>query len=105
MPFGYEVRESEKKKLQEKSFNGYHKKYVDVDCTITANGKLIPRIIHFDDLHVYEIDKILDMRKAASLKVGGQGLRYTLRIQNKETYLFFDEMLFKFFIEAKSIPK
>lgn len=70
-PFGYEVREAEKRKEQEQSFKGYKKKYVTVDCTITADGKLIPNIIHFDSIHKYEVDKVLEMKRAASLRCGG----------------------------------
>lgn len=37
------------------------------------------------------IDKVTDCRPAASLKHGGQGLRFTCRIHNKTVYLFMDE--------------
>jgi hypothetical protein len=101
MPFGHEIRETEKKIQQEQSFKGYQKKFVKVDCTITELGQLIPRRIYYDDLHVYEVDKILEVRKAASLKVGGNGLLYRIKIMNKETRIFFDDYEFKFFIENK----
>jgi hypothetical protein len=101
MPFGHELRQVEKKIQQEQSFKGYQKKYVKVDATITELGQLIPRKIYYDELHVYEIDKVLEVRKAVSLKVGGVGLMYRVRICNKETRIFFDDYLFKFFIENK----
>jgi hypothetical protein len=97
-PFGYEVRETEKRKEQEQSYKGYQKKYVSVDCTISSDGKLIPKTIHYDDMHKFEVDKVLEMREAASLKVGGCGIRYKVRIMNKETYIFFDDGEFKWFI-------
>lgn len=105
MPFGYEVREMEKRNEQQKSFGGYKKQYVAVDTTITADGKMIPRTIHYDSYHSYEIDKVLEMRRAASLKVGGNGIRYTVRILNKQTYLYFDDGEFKWFVEAKEGQK
>jgi len=42
---------------------------------------------------------VLDVRKAASLKVGGRGTRYTVRIKGRQTYLFEDES--RWFVEAK----
>ena len=47
----------------------------------------------------YEIDKVLQVRKAAS-EVGGRGIRYTIRIGRSETYLF-DEENGRWFVEAK----
>jgi len=34
---------------------------------------------------------VLDVRRAASLKSGGVGERYTCRIKNKQIYLFDEE--------------
>ena len=48
---------------------------------------------------VFKIDKVKDIRRAASLKVGGTGTRYTVIICGKESYLFNDEN--KWFVEAK----
>lgn len=47
---------------------------------------------------MYEIDRVLDIRQAAALKVGGCGLRYTCRIRGQQTYLFLDED--RWFVEA-----
>jgi hypothetical protein len=101
MPFGFEQKQHEDRIEREQSFKGYQKKFVKVDCTITEIGQLIPRRIYYDDLHVYEVDKVLEVRKAASLKVGGNGLLYRVRIMNKETRIFFDNYNFKWFIENK----
>lgn len=38
-----------------------------------------------------EIDRVLDVRQAPSLKGGGLGIRYTCRIRGKYGYLFCDE--------------
>ena len=45
------------------------------------------------------MDRLLDVRRAAALKAGGHGLRYTVRILGRETYLFEDEG--RWFVEAK----
>lgn len=51
----------------------------------------------------FAIDRVLDVRQAASLRGGGQGMRYTCRICGKEVYLFCDDG--RWFLErvAKSV--
>lgn len=41
----------------------------------------------------YEVDRLIDVRMAASLKAGGQGIRYTCQINGKRVYLFCDNGL------------
>ena len=53
------------------------KKYVKVTATFDCDGDLIPEYIVWDDGRRYRIDKISDVRYAASLKAGGAGIRYT----------------------------
>ena len=62
-------------------------------------GRVRPMSVLWDDGRVFEIDRVLDVRQAASLKAGGQGLRYKCRIRGRETYLFCDEG--RWFVEAK----
>ena len=77
----------------------YDKIYVEVVAAFNIDGKMIPKSIRWDDGTVYEIDKILDERRAASLKAGGQGIRYLCRIHGKERYLFYEKP--KWFVESK----
>jgi len=44
--------------------------------------------IVWDDGRRFEVDRVLDVTKAASLKAGGRGTRYKCRIRGKEIYLF-----------------
>lgn len=74
------------------------KVFVEVDATFNTEGKLTPKSIKWENGRIYPIDKVLDTRKAASTKVGGVGIRYICRIQNKETYLFYEEP--KWFVEG-----
>ena len=67
------------------------KKYVKVTATFDCDGDLIPEYIVWDDGRKYRIDKISDVRYAASLKAGGAGIRYTCHILGKERYLFLEE--------------
>lgn len=48
---------------------------------------------------IFAVDRVLDVCRAASLKAGGQGIRYTCRIAGKITYLYFEDP--QWFVEAK----
>ena len=67
------------------------KVYVGVNAEFKPDGTLIPRSVLWEDGRVFEIDRILDVRRAASLKAGGTGIRYTVRIGSRETFLFLEE--------------
>ncbi|MBQ8830870.1 MAG: hypothetical protein IJ017_04680 [Oscillospiraceae bacterium] len=67
------------------------KVYVGVNAMFEADGRLLPRSILWEDGRIFEIDKILDVRRAASLKAGGSGIRYTVRIGRHETFLYLEE--------------
>ena len=54
------------------------KVYVEVDVTHKTDGTARPRKIKFEDGEVYEIDRVKYCCRAASTKVGGTGLRYTV---------------------------
>lgn len=75
------------------------KVYVDVKAEFSSEGKIIPIEIIWEDGTVYTIDKILDVRRAASLKAGGLGIRYTCLISNQTTYIFLDDN--RWFVERK----
>jgi len=74
--------------------------YVDVLAEFTKEGVLKPREIIGEDGRHYEVDKIIDIRPAASLKAGGAGIRYTCKIQGREKYVFY-ESNYKWFVEGK----
>ena len=38
-----------------------------------------------------EIQKVTDVRRAASLKAGGAGIRYTCIVDGKESHLFYED--------------
>lgn len=66
------------------------KVYVSVAVDFTDEGVMLPRIITWEDGEKYEIDRVSDIRQAPALKAGGQGDRYTIWIDNKQSYLFFE---------------
>lgn len=76
------------------------KVYVEVIARFDTEGNITPLSVKWEDGTVYEIDKVIDKRRAASLKAGGIGMRYTCRILNQQSYLFYEEP--RWFVEAKS---
>ena len=64
--------------------------YVEVTASFRADGLLLPHEIVWEDGHHYEIDRVSDIRQSASAKVGGQGDRYTIIVNGKPKYLFFE---------------
>lgn len=75
------------------------KVFVDVTAVFSKDGKIKPVSFKWDDGRSFEIDKICDCRRAASLKAGGQGIRYTCRVRGKEVFLFLEND--RWFIEGK----
>lgn len=77
-----------------------HRVYVRVIVEFDEEGGVHPLSIAWEDGRKFEVDRVLDVRRAASTKAGGQGIRYTCRIMGKETYLFDDNG--RWFVEAKN---
>ena len=67
------------------------KVYVSVTAVFTKEGKLVPKSFVWKNGHVYEIQKVTDVRRAASLRAGGAGLRYTCIVDGRESHLFYEE--------------
>ena len=66
------------------------KVYVDVAVHFTKDGRMMPIAITWEDGRNYTIDRVTDIRPAASMRAGGQGDRYTVRVSGRESYLFFE---------------
>jgi len=66
------------------------KVYVDVDASFRQDGFMTPKSLVWEDGTRYVIDKVTDIRQAAAMKAGGQGDRYTIIINGKQSYLFFE---------------
>ena len=76
------------------------KTYVNVMVIYDQDGNVTPLSIEWEDGRIYEIDQVLDVRKAASTKAGGVGMRYTVKKGRSITYQFFD-CINKWFVEKK----
>ena len=75
------------------------KVYVAVEAHFAPDGSLTPTAVIWEDGTRFEIDRVLKVRQAASLKAGGMGLRYTIRIGQKETFLFLEGT--RWFVERR----
>lgn len=71
-------------------YNNPNKHYTDVKVLFDREGNITPLSMTYDDRE-FEVDRITDVRHAASLKSGGAGIRYTCYIDGKKTYLFLEE--------------
>lgn len=78
----------------------YRKTPVDVMVRHSTSGKLKPAAILYDDGNTYSIEKVTECFYAKAAKTDGEeALRYTIRVQGKETYLYEKDGIF--FVEAK----
>ena len=75
------------------------KVYVQVTAIFHEDGRLLPVSFIWEDGRRYEIDKVLDVARAASMKAGGTGIRYSCQVSGKQTYLFLEED--RWFMERK----
>ena len=65
--------------------------YVTVTAEFTKDGRLLPKSFVWKDGHVYQIQKVTDVRRAASLRAGGAGMRYTCIVDGKVSHLFYED--------------
>ena len=79
------------------------KVYVDVNEDRLKDGLLIPLSFIWEDGNRYEIDKVTEVKPAASLRAGGAGMRYTVKIQGRERYMYLEEShgISRWFMERK----
>jgi hypothetical protein len=68
-----------------------YKVYVEVNENRLTDGRLLPLSFVWEDGIRYAIDRILDVRPAASLRAGGAGIRYTVTVRGRETYIFLED--------------
>lgn len=74
-----------------------YKRYIDVVTMINKEGSLIPLMLVWDNGTKYPIDKVLEVRNAAS-QVGGSGVLFRCKIGAVERNLFFERN--RWFIES-----
>lgn len=77
------------------------KVYVRVHASFSPEGGVLPISFFWKDGHQYKIDRVTDVRMAASTKVGGCGMRYTITVGGRSNYIFREDD--KWFIETKDV--
>ena len=75
------------------------KVFVGVVAEIDAEGEVRPITIVWEDGRKFSVDRVTDIRRAYAMKVGGTAIRYTVVINGKSTFLFYDDG--KWFVESK----
>ena len=75
------------------------KAYVSVNLDVDEEGEIQPRLIRWNNGLIFQIDQILYKCRATSKKVAGGGIRYTVMIRGKESFLFHEGD--NWFVEAK----
>ncbi len=78
------------------------KVYVSVIAKFDKEGNRLPIVIYWEDGRKYKVDKVLEIKNAASLKAGGAGIRYLCEIAGKRSYIFLENER-KWFVERKGI--
>lgn len=86
------------------------KVYVAVTVTMDEEGRMLPKMLVWEDGRKYLIDKVTDIRQAAAMKAGGQGDRYTVIINGQQSHLFFERstnlsgnVIGRWFVERKIV--
>lgn len=77
-------------KFDTPEYNNPNKHYTVVKASFDLEGRIMPISMVYND-EEFEVDRVVDIRPAASLKSGGAGIRYTCYIDGKRTYLFLED--------------
>ena len=71
------------------------KEFVDVMAVHwSETGEIDPKRIHFKNGTVLIVSRVFTVTRAASLRAGGQGMRYECRVANEKDGLMFRIYLF-----------
>ena len=67
---------------------GRRKRYVEVEAAHLPDGSVLPRVVVWHDGRRFAVRAVLGRRRCASLKVGGEGVRYDVLVGRARTFLF-----------------
>ncbi len=77
-------------KFAETQYNNPNKHFTDVVARFDKEGNITPLSMTYNG-EEFPVDRVTDVRPAASLKSGGAGIRYTCYVDGKKTYLFLED--------------
>ncbi len=83
----------------ERRYENKYKVYVKVEAIYFPNGQIEPVAFWWESGRRYEIDSVVDVCRAVSLKAGGIGTRYTCMVKGHQTFLWLEED--RWFMERK----
>lgn len=75
------------------------KKYISVTAKFDKDGNIMPLCVNWDDGRSFPIDRVTDLRYAASIRADSAGLRYKCRIKRKDKFIFLEKN--RWFIESE----
>ncbi len=76
--------------FSERVYDNPNKHYTTVKARFDTDGNITPLTMSYCEQE-FPIDRITDVRPAASLRSGGAGIRYTCMVDGKMTYLFLED--------------
>lgn len=78
-------------RLMVRGIAGRRKRYVEVEAEFLADGTVVPRAVIWEDGRRFTVRAVLGRRRCASLKVGGEGVRYDVVVGHVRTFLFHED--------------
>ena len=93
------LRKNANMRIMVKGIERRVKAYVEVTARHLEDGTVLPISVKWLDGTTFVVEKVLNMRRAESLKVGGFGVRYLFRIRGRDTFLFYEGP--RWFVEQK----
>lgn len=67
-----------------------YKAYIEVTVKFKPDGNMEPTAIVWEDGITYEVDRVISIRPGYAAKAGGQGDRYVLRVNGRQTSIYFE---------------
>lgn len=68
----------------------FKKTYVEVTARIDEDGQLTPLEIDWRDGRIFVIDRVYEVVRRASQRVGGTGMRYLVSVNGRDKFLFYE---------------
>lgn len=68
----------------------FKKTYVEVTARIDEDGRLTPLEIDWRDGRIFVIDRVYEVVRRASQRVGGTGMRYLVSVNGHDKFLFYE---------------
>ena len=80
------------------------KVYIEVDAHFDSEGRILPLALIDLQGTRHHVDKLISISRAASLKAGGAGLRYTILLSGKLARIWLEEDRWFFERDTKLFP-